>query len=246
MSGERDWERPSSDQRIYSLETRRFLRGFIRGPGSLSACAGGTIDPGGEGQKNASAAGGAGGRRELRWRRGPQSAPPCAVPGTRDNRTMSNSESDFTMKDGVLRFRGKPEPVPWWVEGPVVNSVTERKEKLREWKERVALAVRDKRGGDPWCPDHLYAVTVQFHFRPLRNQKLDVDNFVKPVLDGLAAGLFLPEDKDPRDLPTFAAHHGVDDSNFRILLIHRLRDQEPPEEGGVRLFVSTTGKAPPG
>ena len=177
------------------------------------------------------------------------STPPCVVPETRDNRTMSNSESTFTMKDGVLRFRGQPEPVPWWVEGPVVNSVTEHKDKLREWKENVALAVRDKRGGDPWCPDHLYAVTVQFHFRPLRNQKLDADNFVKPVLDGLAAGLFLPEEIDPRDrrdLPTFAAHHGVDDSNFRILLIHRLRDAKSPKEEGVRLFVSTSGKAPPG
>jgi len=159
---------------------------------------------------------------------------------------MANSESGLTMKDGVLMFKGQPEPVPWWVKGPVINSVTEHKKKLREWKEKVALAVKDRRGGDPWCSDHLYAVTLQFHFRPLRNQKQDVDNFVKPVLDGLAAGLFLSEDQDVREIPTFAAQHGVDDSNFRILLIHRLRNAETEAEEGVRLFVSSTGNAPPG
>ena len=74
---------------------------------------------------------------------------------------------------------------------------------------------------------------------------LDVDNFVKPVLDGLAAGLFYPENTDSREIPRFDIHHGVDDSNFWILLIHRLPNPPSHEEEGVRLFVSSTRRPSP-
>ena len=152
---------------------------------------------------------------------------------------MPNSESDFTMKDGVLRFKGEAKSFCMRVKGPVINSVPSRKKRraLRCWKVRLAREVKAEREAR-WCPDHLYAVTLQFRFHR-RPTKLDVDNYVKPVLDGLAAGLFL--DKDPGEIETFAAHHGVDDSNFRILLIHRLPDAETPEEEGICLFVSSTG-----
>lgn len=138
---------------------------------------------------------------------------------------MSNSESDLTLIDGVLTFNGEPEPVPWWVEGPIVHP--KHGDRRPAWRKKVAAKVNAERGKAPWVPEDRYAVTLQFRFSRHQNQKLDVDNYVKPVLDGLADGL------------------RVDDSNFRILLIHRLRDAESREEEGVRLFVSSSGKAPP-
>lgn len=92
----------------------------------------------------------------------------------------------------------------------------------------MAAKVEAERGKTPWVSEDRYAVTLQFRFCRHPNQTLDAHNFVKPVLDGLADGL------------------GVDDSNFRILLIHRLRDAGSPEGEGVRLFVSSSGKPSPG
>jgi len=174
--------------------------------------------------------------------------PPCAVPGTRDNRTMSIPESEFTLKDGVLRFNDEAKRVATSVKGRIINSRSGGRQgsarqawnRARQaWIRDVACVVKAKRGRDRWCSKHRYAVTLQFRFHP-RPTPLDVDNYVKPVLDGLAAGLF--SEKDPADIETFAAHNGVDDSNFRTLLIRRLPDlpddQEPEE---VRLFVSSTG-----
>ena len=149
---------------------------------------------------------------------------------------------------GVLWFTGETKPFCTTVKGRrIINSTPggRKRQKRRAWREarkdwikQVECAVKTKRAGAPWIPADRYAVTLQFRFHR-RPTKLDVDNYVKPVLDGLAAGLFL--DKDPGEIETFAAHHGVDDSNFRILLIHRLPDAETPEEEGICLFVSSTG-----
>ena len=152
---------------------------------------------------------------------------------------MPNRECSFSLRDGVIQF---DEPTTelnrTWVPGPVINATTDKTEKLRDWKVTVGCAIKDVRGKAPWSPKDLYAVTLEFRFH--RNQTLDVDNFVKPVLDGLAAGLFCPEDKEPREIPRFDINHGIDDSNFRILLIHRLPDPPHPKDEGVRLFVSST------
>lgn len=163
---------------------------------------------------------------------------------------MPNPESDFILQDGLLRFNDEARKLAATVTGRIINSVPSRKRRkeLRPWKDTVALAIKDLRRRAPWDPEDCYAVTLRFRFRQRPNQQLDVDNYVKPVLDGLAAGLFLKEDKDPsdrRDLPTYAAHHGVNDSNFRILLIRRLPDLpegSEPEEEEVHLFVSSTGR----
>lgn len=163
---------------------------------------------------------------------------------------MSNSESDFTLEDGVLKLKGKARFACWSVKGSPINSAKGRRKgpELKAWKERrkdwmshVACTVKAERGEAPWVPEDRYAVTLRFRFFRHPNQKLDVDNFVKPVLDALAAGLFLPEDTDPAAVWPFDKHHDVDDSNFRTLLIHRLPDAESRTEEGVRLFVSSTG-----
>ena len=67
----RGWERPPSDPRIYSPESRRFIRRSIRGSGSLPARACGASIP--AGRRPAPPAAGPGGvRRSLRRRRGPR------------------------------------------------------------------------------------------------------------------------------------------------------------------------------
>ena len=151
---------------------------------------------------------------------------------------MPNSESDLTMKDGVLWFTGETKPFCTTVKGRrIINSTPggRKRQKRRAWREarkdwieHVECAVKAERAGAAWDRADRYAVTLQFRFCRHENERLDVDNYVKPVLDGLALGL------------------GVDDSNFRILLIRRLGDADSPEEEGVRLFVSSSGNAPPG
>ena len=63
-------------------------------------------------------------------------APPFAVPGTRDNRTMSNSESEFTLKEGVLRFNGEARSFRATVEGSIINPQTQPSLRVQDWKER--------------------------------------------------------------------------------------------------------------
>jgi len=157
-------------------------------------------------------------------------APPCAVSESGENGTMTNSESDLTLKDGVLRFKHEATPcLPTTVRGKIIrfNRSHQQKQKepqaLNDWKQKVAGVVEDERGRACWKPAFRYAVTLQFRFCRHENQKLDVDNYVKPVLDGLAKGL------------------GVDDSRFRILLIQRLPDAETTAKEEVRLFVSCAG-----
>ena len=65
---------------------------------------------------------------------------------------------------------------------------------------------------------------------------MDVENFTKPVVDAIAAGLFCEEQKDPKDIATW----NYDDSNFNTLLIHRLPDAAEPEDEGIVISVSSS------
>ena len=122
------------------------------------------------------------------------------------------------------------------VSGTIINSVPDRKDAQLAWKRRIALEVREARGGGPWDAGQRYAISLAMRFCPALhgNRALDVENFVKPVLDGLAAGLFSPSGQDPRLIERF----GYDDSNFSTLFIHRLPDAVRPEDEGVAIGVS--------
>ena len=80
-------------------------------------------------------------------------------------------------------------------------------------------------------------MTLAFTFYPGLHgyRALDVDNFIKPVLDGVAAGLFSPEEQDPQAIQ----HFNFDDSNFNTLLIQRLSDAAHPQGEGVAIFISS-------
>ncbi|MDE2836464.1 MAG: hypothetical protein OXL97_03010 [Chloroflexota bacterium] len=151
---------------------------------------------------------------------------------------MDIEESGLVLSDRVIEFAEPVKPLlSLRVNGSVINSVTERTQALQAWKVRVASAVKAVRGEERWDPADTYAITLafKFHLPNHGNQRLDVENFVKPVIDALAAGLFCPPQINPRDI----LHWDYDDSNFNTLLVHRLPDAATRGAEGVTLSVSS-------
>ena len=113
------------------------------------------------------------------------------------------------------------------------------KERLIDWKQNVARIVKACRGPDPWDPHDHYAISVGFSFnlRAHGNRQLDVENFVKPTIDALAAGLFCTNDQDIAAIKRY----DYDDSNFRYLFLHRLGDAPTEFEEGVGIYISVQG-----
>ena len=156
-------------------------------------------------------------------------------------------EGDITYRIGsigdwhvpIVEFAGSKMNVSTLVPGTIGNSAPTSptgKKITRDWKPRVAAGVKAVRGDGPWSETLRYVISLGMTFN-LKNhyyQKFDVENFVKPVLDAVAAGLFCDEDKDPQDIDLW----NFDDSNFRTLLIHRLPDTPDPRSEGVAIFVS--------
>ena len=127
--------------------------------------------------------------------------------------------------------------------GQIANSISTGQsagEHLREWKKLVASQVKDSRGVEKWNPNNSFAISLGLSFCPALhgNQALDVENFIKPIIDALAAGLFCEADTDPQDIQ----HWSYDDSNFSTLLIHRLPDADRPENEGIAVCVSSKPK----
>ena len=155
---------------------------------------------------------------------------------------MPNADCEFALRDGALAFNEPARKLPsTWVRGTIVNSFTGGPPQ-QAWKSKVASAIKGARDGSPWDPDDLYAVTVRFRFHPAnhQNQELDVENYVKPVVDAVAAGLFQEEEKDPSEIEKW----DFPDSNFRTLLIHRAADPKDKDSEGVHVSVSVRKRPP--
>ena len=107
---------------------------------------------------------------------------------------------------------------------------------LANWRIQVASRIKEARGERPWNPADSYAVTIgfSFHLPSHGNQTLDAENFVKPTVDALAAGLFCAPQVNPRNIPRW----NYDDSGFTTLLIHRLPDAPTREAEGAAIAVS--------
>lgn len=123
--------------------------------------------------------------------------------------------------------------------GVIGNSVptSERgKQVLAEWRRLVATEAKRARGPVRVGPHRHYAVCVGFSFCPRAhgNQALDIENFVKPTVDALAAGLFCDGEQDPACI----AKYDYDDSNFVFMLLQRLPDAGHEASEGAALFVS--------
>ena len=121
------------------------------------------------------------------------------------------------------------------VTGSIINSVTERKDSLQAWKVKIASEVKAARE-TPWDPGNDYAITLSFSFHPVNhgNQRSDVENFIKPILDALAAGLFCDPQTDPNDITRW----NYNDSNFNTLLIRRLPDATDRDKEGIAICAS--------
>ena len=124
----------------------------------------------------------------------------------------------------------------------IMNSVVAPKDKdrLQDWKVKVASEVRASRGGRAWSPGDEFAISVGFSFngRNHGNRDLDVENFLKPVVDAIAAGLFCEEYLDLKNIGRW----DYDDSNFNTLLIHRLPDARRPWDEGVAISISSSSR----
>ena len=125
------------------------------------------------------------------------------------------------------------------VRGVIINSIVDgarNRERQHNWKAQVASEVKTARGMRPWGASDRYAISLalRFHLGNHGNRKLDAENFVKPIVDAIAAGLFCSNSTEPRSIQRW----DFDDSNFNTLLIHRLPDARTPADEGIAISVS--------
>ncbi len=123
--------------------------------------------------------------------------------------------------------------------GLIGNSITTSssgKQRTDHWKRLVTTAAKHARQGDALDSNWQYSVSAGFSFNPGAHggMALDVENFLKPTFDALAAGLFCPIHQDPAQI----LRYNYDDSNFRYLFVHRLSDAQHPDDAGVAIVVS--------
>ena len=125
------------------------------------------------------------------------------------------------------------------VSGVIINSIVDgarNRERQQNWKVQVASAAKSMRGAQPWNAHDEYAISLamRFHLGNHGNRDLDAENFIKPVIDALAAGLFCSNSTDPRNI----THWNYDDSNFNTLLIHRVPNAAARADEGIAVCVS--------
>jgi len=108
------------------------------------------------------------------------------------------------------------------IRGRIINSVVDspKKQELLNWKQRIAKAIFDSRNGQEFSPDNHYTISLSLKFCPSLhgNLKLDVENYIKPILDGIAAGLFCSTEQNPAQITKF----DFDDSNFDKFFVEKL------------------------
>jgi len=125
--------------------------------------------------------------------------------------------------------------------GRIVNSVPSPndKENQLQWKRTIAKSVYLSKTSESHSSEDYYAISLNMRFNLKNNhaKKLDVENYVKPVLDAIAMGLF-SHDADLDKITKFDA----DDSNFNHLYIERSKDVASPSEEGITIVVSKIKK----
>ena len=113
---------------------------------------------------------------------------------------------------------------------------------LLNWKRTVAATAKQARGGAALDPRWVYSVSAafSFHMPSHGNQGLEVENFLKPTFDGLAAGLLCDLSVDCMRLDRFA----YDDTGFKFLFVYRLPDAISAADEGVGFIVSAQDAIP--
>ena len=143
----------------------------------------------------------------------------------------------------TVRFEQEQKGLGVPVFGLIGNSITTSDQGRRrtiEWKRKIVATTKSLRSATQWDPRTNYSVSVGFSFYPPAhgNRQLDAENFIKPALDALAAGLFCSNEQEPDLIVRF----DFDDSNFSYLFVHKLADARHEGEEGAAFFVSVAAQ----
>jgi len=118
--------------------------------------------------------------------------------------------------------------------GKLSNSQTDAGQNIRfEWQTQIANEIKSIRGIIPRSSKNQFAISLGMKFSRHDNQKqpLDVDNFIKPIFAGIAAGLF-----STGNLPIKVEDFKDDDSRFIYLYVEKLDVHASTE--GVAIVIS--------
>jgi len=133
-----------------------------------------------------------------------------------------------------LNFDGD-EPIMALIRGRIANSVDENKERSKAWKEKICWQIIQKRHGVQNNENqHAISVSMKFHLKAHGGQELDAENYLKPILDAVAAGLFATDDMHPTEITRF----DFDDSNFDNVYFEKLTPAERREGECVIITIS--------
>lgn len=148
-----------------------------------------------------------------------------------------NHELIEGLDTNFLEFQNSNVILKALIRGRIVNSVpsSNDKENLLKWKQTIAKTVYQKKIPTENSHEDHYAVSLNMRFDPKNkhSKKLDVENYAKPIIDGIAMGLFSKNNDFDKTV-----HFNQDDSNFNFLYIERSNDVSSPTEEGVVIVVS--------
>ena len=117
-----------------------------------------------------------------------------------------------------------------FISGRIINSIvsSNKKQELLAYKQNIAKIIFASLNEKSPSSNTQYAISLSMRFSLVLhgNAKLDVENFTKPIIDGIAAGMFCPNDQDPLQITFF----NYDDSNFNKLFVEKLSDCNPEDE----------------
>lgn len=139
----------------------------------------------------------------------------------------------------ILTFPNSSFSVTITVFGMIANftPTTQRgRKRLQEWKRKIALQIQSSKSL-PLDSNCSFTISIGMKFHPLTHgyQKLDLDNYSKPILDAIAAGLFSDENTDLSNLTTY---NQFDDSNFHHIYLERLPDADSADRESIIIHVS--------
>ena len=124
------------------------------------------------------------------------------------------------------------------INGKIINSIVDsnKKQELLEWKQKIVEQVITHRKDKTYEPEETYLISLALRFCPQNhgNLKLDVENYIKPILDGVAAGLFCTPSTKSNQITRF----DYDDSNFNNLYIERSPNTSSPDHEGIIISIS--------
>ena len=136
-----------------------------------------------------------------------------------------------------LEFENDKSVIMKVVRGKLANVQTKRGKKKRLlWQQHISKEIRTKRGPVSRNKNSDYVISLGMKFsvpHPNQKQPVDVDNFIKPIFAGIAAGLFDNSEEVPSTLEKLK---DFDDSHFRYLYVERLNNIQ--NEDGVAIVIS--------